>query len=204
VADDAPRLRFCDELEDGRGFGWVADEFLERAAHALVADGGVWVLDPLAFPDAEERVRSLGEPRGVITLLDRHRRDSAEVAERLGVPHHDVPYEGVPGSPFVFLPVARARLWREVALWWPEPRVLACGDALGTTAYYRAGDERLAVHPVLRLRPPRALARLEPLHVLCGHGEGVHGAAAGAALAEALSSARRRLPQAWLEAIRRR
>jgi hypothetical protein len=201
---DAPHLRFCDELEDGRGFGWVADEFLERASHALAADGGVWVLDPLAFPEAEERARSLGEPRGVITLLDRHRRDAAEVAERLGVPHHDVPYGGVPGSPFAFLPVAKSRLWREVAIWWPGEHVLVCGDALGTSAYYRAGDERLAVHPLLRIKPPRRLGQVDPLHVLCGHGEGVHGPAAGAALAEALSSARRRLPQAWLEAIRRR
>jgi hypothetical protein len=201
---DAPHLRFCDELEDGRGFGWVADEFLERASHALAADGGVWVLDPLAFPEAEERARALGEPRGVITLLDRHRRDSAEVAERLGVPHLEVPYDGVPGAPFELLPVRRGRLWREVALWWPEARVLACGDALGTTAYYRAGDERLAVHPLLRLRPPRALAALEPLHVLCGHGEGVRGEEATPALQEALATARRRLPRAWSGAIMRR
>jgi glyoxylase-like metal-dependent hydrolase (beta-lactamase superfamily II) len=140
----------------------------------------------------------------VITLLDRHRRDSAQVAARLGVPHHDVPFDGVPGAPFELLPVRGGRLWREVALWWPDARVLACGDALGTTAYYRAGDERLAVHPVLRIRPPKALAALEPLHVLCGHGEGVHGDDATPALREALATARRRLPRAWSGAITRR
>lgn len=204
VADVEPTIRFCDELEDGRGFGWVVDGFLERAAHALVADGGVWVLDPVAWPEAEERVRAAGEPRGVITLLDRHRRDASDLAERLGVPHHEVPYGGMPGSPFGFLGVVRNRLWREVALWWPDARVLACGDALGTAAYYRAGEERLAVHPILRLRPPRRLAQLGPLHVLCGHGEGVHGADATPALQEALGTARRRLPRAWAEALRRR
>ena len=73
------------------------------------------------------------------------------------------------------------------------------GEAFGTASYYRAPGERLAVHPLLRVRPPRMLNGLDPRHVLCGHGEGIHGEQAGEALQEALSTARRRLPS-WLPA----
>ena len=204
MTDRPPAIDVCDELQHGLGFGWIADESLERASHALAVDGDVWLLDPVDWAEVEPRVRELGRPVGVITLLDRHARDSRALAGRLGVPVYEVPFEGVPGAPFAFVRIARWRWWREVALWWPAPRVLACGDALGTAPYYRAGDELLAVHPVLRLRPPRSLTRPEPLHVLCGHGAGVHGDAAGTALREAMSTARRRLPRAWAEALRRR
>ena len=70
--------------------------------------------------------------------------------------------------------------------------------------YFRAGDERLAVHPLLRLKPPRVLGRYEPQHVLCGHGVGVHGPETPEALREALETARRRLPRAWIGALRPR
>ena len=81
-----------------------------------------------------------------------------------------------------------------MALWWPERRVLACGDALGTVGYFRAGGERLGVHPILRFRPPRQLESLQPEALLCGHGEGVF-EGADAALREALSTSRRRIPR---------
>jgi len=175
----------------------VLDERLERCSHALRAEGRVWIVDPVDAHGVEERIRGLGEPAGVIQLLDRHRRDSAALAARLDVPIHVTPFQGVPGAPFDPVLVARHRLWREVALWWPEEQALLCGDALGTAAYYLAGRERLAVHPFLRLVPPRALARFAPRHVLCGHGEGVHGEEAASALDEALATARRRLPALW-------
>jgi hypothetical protein len=185
-------VRFCDEGEFG--FGWIRDEFMERCSHALVGGGRVWLLDPLEGEGVEERVRGLGEPAGVIQLLDRHERDCAAFAERLGVPHHVVPRMPVPGAPFEFRVVRDRRRWREVALWWPEAQVLACADALGTARYYRAGDERLAVHPLLRAVPPRdPYQGLALGHVLCGHGEGVHEDAT-AALEEALRTARRRIP----------
>ena len=137
----------------------------------------------------------------MIQLLDRHNRDCAAFAGRLGVPHHVVPFQGVPGAPFDLTPVVRHRLWREVALWWPEERVLLCGDVLGTVGYFVARGEQLGVHPLLRLVPPKALARFAPSHVLCGHGEGVHGEAAAPALEEALATALRRLPKAVLRAF---
>ena len=50
-------IRFCDEFDGG--IGWIADELLGRTSHALVVDGGVWLVDPVAAPEAEERVRVL-------------------------------------------------------------------------------------------------------------------------------------------------
>jgi len=189
-------VRLCDETD--WGFGWLQEERLGRCSHALRAEGRVWVFDPVDSPGVEERIRWLGEPAGVIQLLDRHRRDAAALAERLGAPLHETPFEGVPGAPFDPVPIVRHRFWREVALWWPEEKVLLCGDALGTVGYFVAPGELLGVHPLLRLTPPKALARFAPRHVLCGHGEGVHGDAAAPALAEALATARRRLLPAAL------
>jgi glyoxylase-like metal-dependent hydrolase (beta-lactamase superfamily II) len=107
-----------------------------------------------------------------------------------------------PLGPFVFRPVHMSRNWKEVALWWPERRVLACGDVLGSARYYRAGDERVAVHPFLRLRPPcGTFAQLQPAAILCGHGPGVFDEA-DAALREAFRTARRRIPAQLASAVR--
>ena len=183
-------MPWCDEF--GGGFGWIEETgFMRRCGHALVDGGKVWLVDPFDAPGLEERVRAAGEPAGVIQLLDRHGRDCAALASRLGVPHLTL----AAPEPFRAIPLATPPRWREAALWWPERRVLVAADALGTARYYRAGEERLAVHPLLRLFPPRRLASLEPERILVGHGEGVH-AGARAALAEALATARRRLP-AW-------
>jgi hypothetical protein len=189
-------VRFCDESE--LGFGWIAAEpaSMQRTSHALVADGAVWVVDPVDGPGVEERIRALGDPRGVLMLLDRHRRDCRALAERLSVPLHETPFEGVEGAPFSFLPVIRNRLWREVALWWEQRRLLLVPEAIGTTPLVRAPGERAGVHPALRLRPPRRqLGGLAPERLLVGHGEGVQEEAA-AALRDALAGSRRRTP-AW-------
>lgn len=189
-------VRFCDETE--WGIGWIADEpaLLQRCSHALVHDGKVWLVDVVDGDGVEERIRALGEPAGVVQLLDRHRRDCAALALRLKVPLHVTPFEVVPGSPFRPLRIVRTRLWTEIALWWPERRVLTCGDALGTASYFLAPNERLGVHPFLRLVPPSPLGGLEPRHILVGHGEGIH-EDAGAALDDALATSGRRIPT-WL------
>jgi hypothetical protein len=184
------RVRFCDEFDGG--FGWIVDEFMQRCSHALVVDGGVWVIDPVDGDGVEERIRAAGQPAGVLQLLDRHNRDCAALADRLGVRHHVVP-QGSLGA-LAFVSVRNGRFWQEVALWWPDRRVLVCADALGTAPYFRAGDERLAVNPVLRPLPPRRqLGALQPNVVLCGHGEGIL-QDADAVLREALSTSRRRIP----------
>lgn len=191
-------VRFCDQFDSG--FGWIVDEFMERCSHALVADGRVWLIDAIDGDGVEERVRAAGQPAGVIQLLDRHARDCAALAKRLGVRHHVVPRQAI--GPFATIPIEHGRWWRELALWWPERKVLVAADALGTAAYFRAGDERLAVHPLLRVIPPRKqLGGLHPDVILCGHGNGVVHAGA-AALHEALSSARQRIPGQLASGVR--
>ena len=192
------QVRFCDDFDGG--FGWIVDEFMERCSHALVADGRVWLIDALDGDELQDRIRAVGAPAGVIQLLDRHNRDCAALAERLVVPHHVVPRAAI--APFEFIPIRVGRFWKEVALWWPERRVLVSGDALGTTRYFLSGRERLGVHPLLRLRPPRKqLGSIDPAAILCGHGAGVLDEA-GAALREALSTSRRRIPGQVASAVR--
>jgi len=185
-------FRFCDDLGE-HGFGWVADEAATRTSHALASAGRVWLVDPLDWPEALDRAVSLGAPAGVLQLLDRHDRDCAALATRLGVPLHVAPAD-VPDSPFEYVSLVQRRWWRESALWWPEQRTLVVADALGTNRFYTGGTAELGVHFVLRLTPPRALARFRPEHLLTGHGEGVHGPETADLLAQAVAESRRRLP----------
>lgn len=192
------------------GWSWIAAEpaLLERASHALAANGRVWLVDPVDGEEVEERVRGLGEPAAVIQLVDRHDRDCVALAGRLGVPHHRLPFASVPGAPFEVRPVVNMPGWREAALWWPDEGVLVCTEALGTAAYFRAPGEALAVHPFLRPYQPRGLrdmARgLTPRHVLVGHGEGLHGDGSAAALRDAVRGGRRTAPRWLRHQIRRR
>jgi hypothetical protein len=193
-------MRIVDEFDGG--FGWQADEpeFLERTSHAVASDGKVWLFDALDVEGLDDRVRELGEPAGVVQLLDRHGRDCLPIAERLGVPLLITPRQAIAAltpTRVVWLPG-----WHEVAVVFSAERVLVAGDALGTAGYLRAPGERLGVHPLLRLLPPRKLGRVDPLHVLCGHGEGVHGEQAADALNEALRSSRRRIPRLLPASVR--
>jgi len=132
-------VRPVDETEFG--LGWIEPAPKARTSHALVEGGRVWLVDPIEPGALEERVLALGEPAGVIQLLDRHGRDSESIAARLGVPLHVVPRE-LPGTPFELRPVLRNRIWQEVALWWPERRVLVCADALGTIPFFGPAPSR--------------------------------------------------------------
>jgi hypothetical protein len=181
-------IRFCDDL-GANGFSWLVEEPMTRTSHALVTTGKVWLVDPIDWPEAMARAASLGEPAGVLQLLDRHNRDSAAIAERLGVPHLTAPHE-LPGTPFAVIEVKRSRRWQEVALWWPERRTLVVAEALGTNPFFPARDDRVGVHGLLKLTPPRMLGAYQPEHLLVGHGEGVHGPGAAAALRQALSRSR--------------
>src|SRR5580765_522612 len=187
-----------DEQEDG--FGWAIDEPLERTSHALCVDGRVWLIDPVDAAELEDRIRALGDPAGVLQLLDRHARDGAAWAARLGVPLVRA-FEGLAGTPFQALPVLDNRFWREVALWEPQSRTLLCADVLGTLEFFRAGEERIGMHPLLRLAPPRSLLSVAPERVLVGHGGGIHQDAA-AAVHDTVRNARRRIPAALASAVR--
>lgn len=185
-------FRFCDDL-GADGFGWMVEEAMTRTSHALVAEGRVWLVDPLDWPEAIDRACGLGEPAGVVQLLDRHDRDCAALTSRLGVTHLVAP-DDVPGSPFELIPIVRRRWWRESALWWPGRKTLVTADALATNRFYTAGKAPLAVHVLLRLTPPRQLGGLDPERILVGHGEGLIGPGAADALREALRVSRRGLP----------
>lgn len=190
--------------EHDLGLSWLADsgEMMQRACHAVRLDEGVWVVDPVDVPGMEERIAALGEPAGVLQLLDRHDRDCAAVAERLGVRHHRIPFDGVEDASFEAVAVIRNRLWNEVAIWSASERVLIVPEAVGSAPYFRSGDEPIGVHPFLRLIPPRKLAAYEPVHLLTGHGTGMHGPGTPEALRDALDASRRRLPGAMVSMIR--
>ena len=72
---------------------------MTRTSHALATGESFWLVDPVDWPEAIERASLLGPPAGVIQLLDRHNRDCADIAERLGVPLLVVP-DSRPGTPF--------------------------------------------------------------------------------------------------------
>ena len=193
-------VRFCDEFEGSVGWTPAEEELRRRTSHAVASAARVWIVDPLDGDGIDERIRGLGEPAGVVQLLDRHDRDCRAVAERLRVPHHLTPFGGVRDAPFDVVRVVDLPGWREAALWFPGERILVCADAVGSASYFRAKGEPVGVHPLLRLWPPRSLARFEPTQLLFGHGEGLAGDQATHALHTALRTARRRIPS-WLAAL---
>jgi hypothetical protein len=184
-------IRVCDDFGSD-GFSWMVDEPLTRTSHALAADRKVWLVDPVDWREGVERTRTLGEPAGVIQLLDRHDRDCATLAERLGVPHLVAP-DDVPASPFECVSVLRRKRWQERALWWPAKRTLVVADALGTNRFYTAGKRAVGVHLLLRLTPPRSLGGYDSERLLVGHGQAIR-SDARAAIREALRTSRRDLP----------
>jgi len=184
--------------ESPLGLTWTVREPTSRTSHALVDGGRVWLIDPTWDAAVFERVAALGEPAAVIQLLDRHNRDCATIAERLGVPHLSVP-ASLPDTPFRVIPVVDVRFWREVALGWPSQGTLVVAEAVGTARTYAPGPAGAGVSIGLRLWPPRALAGYDPEHLLVGHGPALHGPQAAVALREAMERSRRDLPHALTE-----
>ena len=182
--------------EHALGLSWVVDELMARASHALADDGRVWLVDPVDDETALKRAAQLGDAVAVVQLLDRHPRGCAAIAERLGVPHLRLP-AALPDTPFEVVKVVDLPKWRELALWWPERRALVISEAVGSGQYFALGA-RAGIHPFLRVRPPGALRRFDPDHLLFGHGLGVHEDAAGA-LREAYARSRRDLPRFLLK-----
>lgn len=201
--------RAVDQYEGG--VGWIAypDEAMQRASHAFAVDGDVWVVDPVDTEGIDDRLADLGEVAGVVILLDRHKRDSATIANRHGVsvwvPEFmdgvaadlDAPVEqfrhDLADTGFAAHEVVDNRLWQEALLYDEDGGTLIVPEAVGTTEYFRTGNRRLGVHPALRLKPPSKLTRLSPERLLVGHGAGIHEDATGA-LAEAVNGARGRAP----------
>jgi hypothetical protein len=206
-----------DVTEWDGGFSWIAhpEEGMQRASHALPDGDSVWVVDPVDYEGLDDRLADAGSVTGVLTLLDRHKRDAEAVARR-----HDAPVyvpawmDGVAGE--VDAPVERFtdrlgdtayrarrvldnRVWQECALF--DGETLVVPEAVGTAEYFRSKRERLGVHPMLRLLPPRRqLGDIDPHRVLTGHGIGVLDAG-GTALESALAGSRRRAPAAYLRSL---
>ena len=201
------------------GVGWIAypDERMQRASHALATDDGVWLVDPVDAADLDDLLAEFGDVAGVVLLLDRHKRDAAKLARRHDVSVHvpswmsgvasdlDTPVEqfsGELGESGYRLRKVSTPLWGEAALYHDEERTLVASEALGTAAYFRASDERLGVHPALRLLPPRRSFRgFAPDRILVGHGAGVH-EDASRALSAALDGSRRRAPSLYAKTAR--
>ena len=183
--------------ESDLGLTWVLDEPMQRACHAIAAGGKVWFVDPVEVGDIVDRGAALGQPAAVLQLLDRHNRDCAAVADRLGIDHLGVP-DAVPGSPFEAIPALRFPGWKETALWWPETRTLVVAEIVGTNSISNAGSGGVGMHPMLRAWPPKSVRGCEPEHLLVGHGAPVHGAGAAAGLERAYERSRRDIPRALL------
>jgi hypothetical protein len=183
-------------------------------------DGEAWVVDPVDAPGVDDLVASVGDVAGVVVCLDRHKRDAAAVARRHDVPVYlptwmtgvaddiDAPTERfgreLADTGYRSLKVVDRSFppWQEAALYHDESGTLVVPEAVGTAEYFCAPGERLGVHPMLRLSPPkRAFRSLDPERVLVGHGAGVF-EGASTALHEALDNARARLPAAYARAFR--
>lgn len=195
------------------GVGWIAypDETMQRASHALAVDGDVWVIDPVDVPDLDDLLAEYGEVAGVVILLDRHKRDSAAVANRhdvsVWVPEFmdgvveeiDAPTERfryeLADTDITAHKVIDNRMWQEAMLYREDTETIVVPEAVGTPEYFRTKTEHLGVHPMLRIKPPKNLTRLDPDRIRVGHGEGIHEDAAET-LEDALDGSRRRSP--WL------
>lgn len=190
------------------GVGWIAnpDETMQRASHAISLDGEIYVLDPVDAEGVDDLLGSLdGSVAGVVVCLDRHQRDAGAVARRHDVPvfvptwMDGVEFQGVRRERFDTqvtdglrtIRVRESRLppWQEAGLYAEQTGTLYIPESVGTTAYMVTDDERLGVHPMLRLFPPDTLRGLDPDRILVGHGAGI-AEDATAALASALRTSR--------------
>ena len=206
--DGSTQLREIDRFDGG--VGWIAypDETMQRASHALDTDEGLWLVDPVDADRLDELLAEFGEVAGVVVCLDRHKRDAAAIARRHDVSVHiprwmdgvasklDAPVErlgrqlGETTYEVFRIRDSSVPPWQEAGLYNPDTGTLVVPESVGTASYFLADGERLGVHPMLRLIPPREeLGRFTPQQVLVGHGEGILDDAAGV-LDDALSTAK--------------
>lgn len=223
-AEGATTLRTAAEGSDWATWISYPEEAMARASHVLAGDGELgedascWLIDPVDASDLDEWLADRGEVAGVVVLLDRHTRDADAIARRHDVAVHVptqladvadeftarvVTFDGeLADTGYRTLPVVDRRVWHEVALSHPDRGTLVVPEAVGTAEFFRTDDERLGVHPALRLRPPRrALGGLAPDRICCGHGEPVEDGAT-AALHDALAGARRSAPRLYAGTLR--
>jgi hypothetical protein len=206
-------MEVIDRFDDG--VGWIAhpEETMSRASHAVVSDGELWVLDPVDAAGVDDLLAEFGEVAGVVTLLDRHKRDSAAIANRhdvsVFVPQWmsgvteslDAPTErfGDRLAGFEVEPLVDNPIWQEAVLF--DGETLVVPEALGTVEYFRASSESLGVHPMLRMVPPRSLRGYDPERLLVGHGEGVF-EDVPASIRTAIKGSRSKAPSMYLKSFK--
>ncbi len=174
------------------GLTWHETGSLQRAAHALVHEGRVWLVDPFQDEAALSRAAELGEPAGVLQLFVAHERDGKRIAERLGAPFLKLP-DQVSDAPFSVIGLDKV-VWKERALWWPEHKGLVVAESIGTAVHYAVGNGPAGVHMFRRPIPPNNLKPFLPEHLLVGHGPPLQGQDAAAGLLDALNRSRRDIP----------
>jgi hypothetical protein len=196
--------------DDGPAFGWQAhpDEDGRRTSHAVVADGEVWLLDPLDAPGLDERLAESGPVAGVVVCSNWHARDAGRLAERHGVAVHaprwlsrveelvDAPIRRFDDriAGFEVLRVDPLPGWQEAQLYRPRDGTLYSPDVL--SRLHATAGERIGLVLPCRANPPRErLGGREVERIRCGHGRGVD-CDAGMALRTALDGAQVRLPRA--------
>jgi hypothetical protein len=202
-------------LEWDGGRSWIAhpDEEGRRASHAIETGEGTWLVDPLDATNLGELLAPLEAVVGVAVCSSWHARDAGLLARRHDVAVHvptwmdrvgervDAPVERytlAPAESFQVIPCRPFPLFQEAFLFHESTATLVVPDSLGTVEHWRVGDERLGLPPFRRLQPPLQLRGLDPERILVGHGPGVT-ERAPAALAAALSGARRSAPRALVE-----
>jgi hypothetical protein len=194
-------------LDDRGSVAWLlgAADPAQRASSAIVVDAGTLVVDPVDGDGLDALLSGLPPVIGVVTLLDRHQRDAAVVAERMGAPRltpvalggSGVAVDGVEERSVFERP-----RWREALLWLPDRRLLVSAETLGTASFdlARNGD-LLGMHPFARLQPPRAaFDGLDPEVIAVGHGPPLDHDATES-LRNVLRRARWQLPQSWLRMV---
>ncbi|MFC7077692.1 hypothetical protein [Haloarcula halophila] len=197
-----------------RGASWFAypHEEMLRASHVLATDAGVFVVDPVDADGIDDLFAEYGEVAGTVLLLDRHKRDTDTVANRHDVPVYvpewmsgvesdlDAPVERIhrqlPGTDYGVHELRNNPFWQEAALYGDEDDTLVVPESVGTASFFLAESERLGVHPMLRLLPPKKLTRLDPDRLLVGHGHGIMEDATEA-LAYAVRGSRSRTPSLY-------
>jgi hypothetical protein len=209
--------REIDHWDDG--VGWLAhpDEEGRRASHAIRAEDGVWVIDPVDAPGIDGLLEELGEVAGVAVLCSHHARDAETVANRHDVPvyvprwmdrvaervhapieEYDTAFGGSGFEVYRFEPLS---LWQEAIAYREADGTLVVPDLLASAPGYTVGSERVGVVLSHRLFPPRGtLGDLDPERILFGHGEGVF-KDASEALDNALAGARKRFPRALVTQV---
>ncbi|MFC5973316.1 hypothetical protein ACFPYI_18455 [Halomarina salina] len=201
------------------GVGWLAypDERMERASHALVTDEGLYLVDPVDCEGLDDLLDEYGDVAGCVVLLDRHNRDADALARRHDVsvyrpawmesidPNYLAPVEDIGvelgDTGYEVFQLYDTPFWSEAYLYHPEEKTLVVPEALGGAEYFRAGDERVGVHPMLRMTPPRELTAYDVDRLLVGHGPGVMDRATSA-IRDAVGGSRRRAPTAYFQMLR--